>query len=686
MLCLFEEEIIVTIKGKLTSMAVLLLFLLLLTTAVTNFMASNMLSTAMNREALNDTVSTGRIIKDRIDSAVSVMAQTGGMIGYGIEERRMNKSDVLRMLIITQDSNPESSRDWISALFFGWESDGWFSCTDRVALPHNYDCRVRPWYRAAVRSPSSFILSDPHIDERSGRNVITASRGIYDNRARLIGVIGCNIDIKKIADFMANEPLLGEDGFGTLLAKDGTIMIHPKREFEFKVNAITGKELNESQKAVAAKMLAGETGFMDYDSDLAKNKRGRTFYAPVGNGFFVARFCSVSNITEKTLKIAGILFSSTMIAMIMVLALSFYIARGIANSISDMSRTSAQLVKGDITVRYNEDGDDELAGISAMFNKIITSLSELISKVSSESNSNAVQSEMLTALSQKAQTAMESISNSCSAATESMEKTTLNLDKARISMKRVASDADVCAQSVDDVSRIVSEMVKTNQAAVKSAYEMIAGADRLNDLSGEGTKWVLEIERCADIMSEYLETAKNITDNAYSIVYSAKLLSEKLNDESAKKELILIAEESLVLAHEAGTTGMGMVKLYNSLKEHLSLLPGAAWEAASLAAAGSVLANAIQENISASLSVSLKLNDAIQIAAPYAAEHAALSHEMSELITRIYREAEGIKEEANGICASSDEAARAAGTISQTIQKLALTSRKLQKLVQVFKI
>ena len=153
-----------TIKGKLTCMAITVLVLLLLTTGVIHFKAVDMLSDTLNREALSDTISSGKIIKGRLDTAISLMSQAGVAVGFGIEDRSLGKPNVERLLRFFLDSSPQNSNNWISELFFGWESDGWFSSSTRHVLPNDFDSRSKQWYIEAVKRPSSVVLSEQHIN------------------------------------------------------------------------------------------------------------------------------------------------------------------------------------------------------------------------------------------------------------------------------------------------------------------------------------------------------------------------------------------------------------------------------------------------------------------------------------------------------------------------------------------
>ena len=67
----------------------------------------------------------------------------------------------------------------------------------------NYDPRVRPWYILAVKS-KKLIWTEPYVFFTSKKPGITTATPIYQNDGKLKGVVGVDIEIDELSNFISN--------------------------------------------------------------------------------------------------------------------------------------------------------------------------------------------------------------------------------------------------------------------------------------------------------------------------------------------------------------------------------------------------------------------------------------------------------------------------------------------------
>lgn len=104
-----------------------------------------------------------------------------------------------------------------------------FAATDYYFDPEDrYDPRSRPWYKEAKASRGS-IWTDPYIFFTSQSPGITAATPVigFDNHVQ--GVVGVDIEIKELSNFLS-QLRVGKNGAAFILNRNGDVIAHPNPE------------------------------------------------------------------------------------------------------------------------------------------------------------------------------------------------------------------------------------------------------------------------------------------------------------------------------------------------------------------------------------------------------------------------------------------------------------------------
>lgn len=88
-----------------------------------------------------------------------------------------------------------------------------------------YDPRKRPWYRRAEQELTS-VWTDPYIFFTSQKPGITVAAPVFRGEDRLRGVIGVDIEIDAISEFLGNLSV-GESGKALIMNSNGDVIAHP---------------------------------------------------------------------------------------------------------------------------------------------------------------------------------------------------------------------------------------------------------------------------------------------------------------------------------------------------------------------------------------------------------------------------------------------------------------------------
>lgn len=110
-----------------------------------------------------------------------------------------------------------------------WRDDK-FRVVERKLDPEDkYDPRARPWYEKASAEKTT-IWTDPYIFFSSKQPGITLASPVLTNENTVRGVVGVDIEISDISDFLSQQRI-GETGRALIIHENGNVIAHPNKDF-----------------------------------------------------------------------------------------------------------------------------------------------------------------------------------------------------------------------------------------------------------------------------------------------------------------------------------------------------------------------------------------------------------------------------------------------------------------------
>jgi len=159
--------------------------------------------------------------------------------------------------------------DFISGPFNKYATDDQGNRTDLLLTFPDFDARSRPWYIKAVEKETA-TWSEIYILFSGQDMTISASRPVFDNGQKLLGVVSTDIFISKISEFLKNLKF-GETGLGFIVDRDGLLIASSvdEKPFTDPGGDEEQKRLSASESAIPAIRNASEfliNKFGDYDN------------------------------------------------------------------------------------------------------------------------------------------------------------------------------------------------------------------------------------------------------------------------------------------------------------------------------------------------------------------------------------------------------------------------------------
>jgi methyl-accepting chemotaxis protein len=384
-----------------------------------------------------------------------------------------------------------TSSDTIEDLFFVNPAGVSFNM-ERQAL----DVTDREYYKSVVKDGAERYIGNPVISKQSGKPVVVIGRAVKDAAGRTLGMMGGTIRLSVISDIVSTIKL-GE-GYGYVVDGNGLVIAHPNKDYTMKLNLFEGSKSGFSGlEAIAAKMAKGESGSGDMTN-------------PAGTKQFVI-FCPIPGTPNWSFglsipreqmdatanQLVRVLIVLTLVILLVVIALSFLIARSIVHPILIIASGIRDIASGDLAMSSVSPSDREkieirrdevglmgkgLAEMAEGLTRIVRDIRSAAGQVASGSEQISSTAQQLSQGSTEQAASTEEASSSVEEMTATIKQNSDNSLATESIAKKASSDAatggEAVLESVEAMKEIaekigiIDEIARqTNLLALNAAIE-----------------------------------------------------------------------------------------------------------------------------------------------------------------------------------------------------------------------
>ncbi len=580
--------------------------------------------------------------------------------------QRMNENDLYDAVLKKMVKAAELDTENIQGVFIA-DLDSSASITSGGSISGaDYDVTTRAWYECT--KTKSTILTKMYVSASTGKTILSAATPIFDKSGNVVGVSGIDVVMETIINMMGDYTI-GESGYVTLMASDGTFVYHPKSELID--TKIQDMEITDNVgEAIDAKA-----------SELLKYKaNGETKYGyimPIGDTGFIA----LSSIPFKQYY-GTLIISVIMLAVLLLGGLIFIIfvisrlAGRIVKPLLELNDTAMQLAEGNLNVTIDASTEDEVGDLARSIDKTVTRLKEYIDYIDEISEVLAAMANGKLAIHlkyayvgefQKVKDALNHISASMTEV-----------------MTNITESANQVSVGSDDLARAAQGMAESSEAQAAAVEELLATAttvaEQVEDNRNDSLKSADHTKEVADMMEDSKVQMAAMRDAMDKIQESSKKVVGIIKTiEDIAEQTNLLSLNASIEAARAGEAGRGFAVV--------------AGEIGSLANESAKAVNNTRDLIGISLDEIEKGNQIVnEVVASLdkAVEKAVVANEMiqkSAEIAEIQMQSvnqirDGVEEMSQSI---QDNSAMAEET-SATSEELAAQSDTLNDLVQKFEL
>ena len=296
---------------------------------------------------------------------------------------------------------------------------------------------------------------------------------------------------------------------------------------------------------------------------------------------------------------------------------------------------------GDLTARVEEDGSDEVTEISALFNRFIGQIADIISRVAGTANTVA-------------------------AAAEELSANTMQISSA-------SEETSVQAGSVSNLA----ERVSSNVQAVAAGAEQMGAA--ITEIARNTTEAARVAQHCLDVVSNASETVTKLGESSQEIGEVLRVIA------AVTAQTNLLALNATIEAARAGELGKGFAVVAGEVKD-------LARETAQATEDISRRVGAIQSDAQSAVASVSQIGEAMQgitefqvVISAAVDEQIATTNEMRRNVTNAAAATTDIANDITGVSEASMSTAAGVNQSLQAIQELAVMSSELQSMVGRFR-
>ncbi|NGZ74023.1 methyl-accepting chemotaxis protein [Saccharibacillus alkalitolerans] len=448
----------------------------------------------------------------------------------------------------------ESNKDKIGDMYVGLE-DG--TLVDGVGwVPgEGYDVKARPWYIEA-KAANALNFSNPYLDPASNQYAVSIGYPLQDASGKFAGVLAGDMRLTTLTDTVNNIKIDG--GFAFMTDKTGVVLAHPDAD---SVN----KPLKESADyaKIADQMLENESGSVEYTY---KGEPQLLHYEKVeGTGWIVAASVSKNHAFADYVQMRNFFVGGIVGLALLLTVLAVVAAARLIKPLILLQKSAQQMAEGDLTVKVDVKGRDEIGKLGAAFNDMSASLRELIHAAagSAEGVENSAkymhgQAEGAKHISDQIAVVIEELAKGATDQASSIQSGVEQLGDMNASIEAIASSAGLASSSADEVTD-----------AMKGGLQAVAAQGELTEASRSSAGRVEEANRRLGEQTVKIGEAVSLI---HTVAKQTNLLALNAAIEAARagehgKGFSVVADEVRKLAEQTRASAADIDTLLEGVQE-----------------------------------------------------------------------------------------------------------------------
>jgi len=533
----------------------------------------------------------------------------------------------------------------------------------------------REYYQSA-RKGNTETISEANFSKNTKQFVVSMAIPIQANlNSPITGVMQSSVSLAKLSEFINKLSTNGTVAF--IIDSDGKILAHTDEN-------LAQERTDMSQVNFVKEGLSEKKNGSAIIIDETSGKRLVTYVYDNRMGWLIGLEVPYTIITDKTTPLSIILGLTTLLVLIIVGFIVFFIAKRFTSPILKMQQTASKISQGDLTQRIDITSKDEIGLLANALDAMVENLKKLISQMQSDAELVAASSEELTASADQSSVAANQSANSITEVARATDQQLSSIGSVFTVIEHMSKTVQQVASHASAVSNQSNQAAEQAQKGGKSAENARSKMLELEQTVNTSMQAVTELGIRSKEIGQIIDTISGIAGQTNLLALNAAIEAARAGEQG--RGFAVVAEEVRQLAEQSSTAAKQIADMINEIQGKTDSAVVAMNDGSREMKLGAEVVNETVISFREIINVVTELSKNVGDISTTIQEIATNSQQIVTSVQEIDKLTKVASDEAQTVSATTQEQAAALEGIASSSQSLAKLAQELNESVSKFHI